>query len=149
MRPLLIIGGGGLLLWYAYSKGLFGGTATVTPAGGGGTTTPPAGSGGTTTTPTGGTSVNPNSLSAIFNRMVADAHAPAAGLTPDGWGYSLNRVQTLFTAPDPGPLFSERTVNVSAQQYWAAVAPIISQQYGLSGIRGMGRVMPQRAIGWA
>jgi len=157
MRPLLIIGGGGILMYYLYKKGYFGSTTATPITSTPGSTTITGSTGGTTTTgttPTGGTTtttpLNPNSLSAIFTRMVANAQAPSSGLTPDGWGYSLNSVQSIFTAPDPDLLFPDRTIKMTAEQYWQAITPYISQQYGLSGIRGMGRVLQMpHAIGWA
>lgn len=150
MRPLLVIGAGGLLLWYLNSKGyltgLFGGTTTtVIPTG---TTTPPTTTGTTPTAQTPGF----NSLAAIYTRLKADAQAPA-GLTAFGWNYSLARVSSI-TPPDPTPLFAavglDASINMTADQYWSVMAPVLTAQFGLSGMRGLGSAhYNQRYGGWA
>jgi hypothetical protein len=134
MRPIFIILGGGLLLWYLDSNGylsglssLFGGTtATPTPV-----TTPPA-TGGTASGPTAAT------LASLYQLMIQNAGSAAqvSGLTPDGWGYSLNAVGVPFgvAAPDPTALFNDRTIVISAPTYWSAVSPTLKAQYGLSGM---------------
>ena len=142
MKPLLVIGAGGLLLWYLNSKGylssVFGSTSTTTTT----TTTPPAGT----------TATNTNSLAAIFTRLQADAGSQAAqtGLSAYGWNYSLARVTTI-TPPDPQSLWAtaglDPTQNMTANQYWAIMAPALTTQFGLSGFRGMGRMNYHR--GWA
>ena len=144
MRPLLVIGAGGLLLWYLNSKGylsgLFGAT-TTSPT----TTTPPA-TGGTTNPP----APPSNSLAAIFTRLQADAGAQAAstGLTAYGWNYSLARVSSI-TPPDPLTLWDATTAaqNMTAAQYWAVMAPALTSSFGLSGMRGLGRMNTHG--GWA
>ena len=147
MRPLLVIGAGGLLLWYLNSKGylhnLFGGTtATVlppTPTGTGTGTPPPAPS--------------TNTLAAIFQRLQANAQAPSSGLTAFGWNYSLAIVAPSIVPPDPTPLFAaaglDASQNMTANQYWSVMAPALTAQFGLSGMRGMGRYYDNRHGGWA
>ncbi len=150
MRPLLIVGGGGLLLWYLNSKGYLNFGTTTAPA----TTGPATGSGtgaGTGTGSGGGTSApNYNSLAAIYTRLVADAGATAQtnGLTADGWNYSLARVVANVTPPDPAVLFpdQDRAMKITAATYWSAVSPYLHTTYNLSGLRGLGMA---RYGGWA
>jgi len=138
VRAVLVIGAGGLLLWYLDTKGYFAGIF------GASTTTPvTTGTGTTTTTTTGtGTSTTPgfNSLAAIYQRMVADAGSQAAstGLTAYGWNYSLARV-TSITPPDPLTLWSGGADQqpMTASQYWSVMAPALTAQFGLSGVRSM------------
>lgn len=151
MKPLLVIGAGGLLLWYLNSKGylsgLFGATSTPVigappPAPGAGTT-PPAGYNLLPGTPGAGTTGTPgfNSLAAIYIRLQADAKAPTTGLSAYGWNYSLARVSSI-TPPDPDPLWaaagSDPSQNMTAAQYWSIMAPALTAQFGLSGMRGLG-----------
>lgn len=154
MRPLLVIGAGGLLLWYLNSKGylsgLFGTTATTVlpPATGTGTTTTGTTTTGTTTPPAPGF----NSLAAIYQRLQADAQAPPAGLTAYGWNYSLARVSSI-TPPDPAPLFAaaglEPTMNMTAAQYWSVMAPALTTSFGLTGLGFASRYFDRTHGGWA
>lgn len=138
MRPLLIIGGGGLLLWYLNSKGylsmsMF--TGSTTPA----TTTPGTTTG--TTTPPASTAPAYNSLAATFARMKADAGAQAAstGLSAYGWNYSLARVSNI-TPPNPVDVFTsgmDLSQNMTADQYWGVMAPYLTANMGLSGVRSI------------
>ena len=149
MRGLLVVGAGGLLLWYLNSKGylsnLFGGQTPTTPGGfiqgtGTGTGTPPP-------------PPNTNTLAAIFQRLQANAQAPSSGLTAFGWNYSLAIVAPSIVPPDPTPLFAaaglDASQNMTANQYWSVMAPALTAQFGLSGMRGMGRYYDNRHGGWA
>lgn len=150
MRPLLIIGGGGLLLWYLNSKGYLSGILEMS------TTTPPVTTGttgGTTTTnPPTNTQPAYNSLVAIFARLKADAGAQAAttGLSAYGWNYSLARVSTI-TPPDPTQVFTsgmDLTQNMTADQYWGPMSAYLATNNGLSGL---GAARPFLVVGsrWA
>lgn len=141
MKPLLIIGGGGLLLWYLNSKGYFSSfTTTPTPV---------------TTTPATGTTPPPaapayNSLAATFARLKADAGAQAAstGLSAYGWNYSLARVSTI-TPPDPNAVFTsgmDLTQNMTADQYWGAMAPYLTANFGMSGVRSISGLGATRSM---
>jgi hypothetical protein len=89
-----------------------------------------------------------NSLGGIFQRMVAAAQAPSAGLGVDAWGSYLNTQLAPLgkAAPDPMPIFQAAVPNfdrgqlLNAAQYWAVMAPALGTQLGLSGLgfcRGM------------
>ena len=149
MRPLLVIGAGGLLLWYLNSKGylssLFGSTTTIP------VTTPPA-TGGTITTTPPTQAPGFNSLASIYQRMVTDAQAPSSGLTAWQWSYSLSRVSSITTPPDPTALFAaagiDPTLPMTASQYWSVMSPALTAQYGLSGL-GSSPYFNRQHGGWA
>jgi hypothetical protein len=83
-----------------------------------------------------------NTVSGIQAATILAANAPAAGLSADGWGYSLNQVLAPLgkSAPDPMPLFVavvpgfDRSQVLTAGQYWAVMAPALKAQLGLSGL---------------
>jgi hypothetical protein len=83
--------------------------------------------------------VGANTLAGIYGRLVTNAKAPAAGLTVDQWGYSLNP-EVSGAAPDPLPIFVaaipgfDRSQLVTAPQYWAVMGPALKTQLGLSGL---------------
>ncbi len=137
MKPLLIIGGGGLLLWYLNSKGYLSAfTTTPTPV----TTTPAT---GTTTSPA-STAPAYNSLAATFARLKADAGAQAAstGLSAYGWNYSLARVANI-TPPDPNAVFTsgmDITLPMTADQYWGPMSAYLTANMGMSGLGAARRV---------
>lgn len=137
MRPLLIIAGGGLLLWFLDTKGYFSGlfgSISSTPATG--TTPPPV----TTSTTPPAPAPDYNSLSAIATRLQADAgQVPATGLTPYGWNYSLARVWAGIP-PDPVSVFPgvDTTQPMTFATYWSGMSAALKNQFGLSGMAGLG-----------
>jgi hypothetical protein len=69
---------------------------------------------------------------------------PAAGLGPDEWGWYLNNELAAAgkpAAPDPLTVFGaglDRSVKMTAAQYWPAMEAALRSQLGLSGFRGLG-----------
>lgn len=153
MGPLLIILGGGGILYYLYSKGCFSGGAACpfhfpssTPAPsptptqtGTGTGTSSGTGTGTGTSTSGGTPII--NLATIAQRVQASAGAvPPSGLTSDGWNFSLNSVYPAAAGvDDPSVIFPgiDRTQPMPWSVYWQTMAPVLSAHFGLSGLRGL------------
>jgi hypothetical protein len=118
-------------------------------------TTTPAGPSGILTpappvrfSPSGGNAPSsaPNSLDSIYAAMTAAAGPGRFAV--DEWGYYLNAVLAPLgkSAPDPMPAFTsanaygpsfDRSMVMSPSQYWSVMAPVLQQQFGLSGFRGL------------
>lgn len=145
MKPLLIIGGGGLIVYYLYKQGYLSSLASVfTP---GVTVTPVPTGTNSGTTAGAGTPPTPSQLATIYTHLVANAQAPGGMLTPYQWNYSLAIVAPSVTPPDPQALpwpqgLSDSTP-MTAPQYWAVVKPYLTATFGLSGL---GAIVP---VGWA
>jgi len=143
LAPILIILGGGGVIYYLYTKGYF--TTSTTPAPTP-VTTPP-----TTTSTTGSTTTSApaSSLANIYAGMVANANAPTSGLTPYQWNFSLQNMLTPLgkTAPDPQVVFAGTDLrqNMSAAQFWAKMAPYLTANMGISGLHGLGAMRPASA----
>lgn len=75
-----------------------------------------------------------NSLDQIYIRMVAAATKDGVTSTgPDVW--DAYAVQVGAPNPMPAPEDAGLTrVNMTAAQYWAAMAPVLKTQHGLSGL---------------
>ncbi len=109
--------------------------AAVAPAPGG-TIQPPAGN----PAPPAPVTTGFNSLSAIYARMAASAHANGAtsvGLSPDAWNFYLQSViDPGITLPDPMLVFPgvDRSKAMTVAQYWAGMSAWLNKNAGLSGL---------------
>lgn len=75
-----------------------------------------------------------NSLDSIYTRLVAAAKADGTTSTgPDGWNFYAVSVGAPNPMPAPEDAGLTR-VNMTAAQYWAAMAPLLKTQHGLSGL---------------
>ena len=99
---------------------------------------------------------NVSALDSISTQMMAKA-GNQTSLNADQWGYYYQQV-TNSPAPDPLQLIyngkalnrSTNWPNLTGPQYWSAVAPIVAQQRGLTGIgvlAGLGRYVGMRGRG--
>ena len=140
MKPLLILGGVGVLAYYLYEQ--YKGSTTLTA------TIPVTGGGTTTTTPVVTTPGTPayNSLAAIAARIQAAAGSGAT-YSADQWNVYLGQ-QAGITPPSPDTVFgtafdpSDRSVNGSVAipfaTYWGPMSAFLTSSLGMSGLRGWG-----------
>lgn len=138
----LLLLGGAVVAYYAYTQGWLASFGLGTPA-----TPAPAPAVPATlpevspVPPTTAASVAPT-VSDLQAAVILAAQAPADGLGVDAWGWYLNNQLAPLgkAAPDPMPLFTaatpgfERSQKVTAAQYWAVMAPALHSQLGLSGL---------------
>ncbi len=139
---LLLLGAAGAAVWWFYFR-TPGSVLLPAPVPAGGSA-PPAGSVNPAPVSSGTPAPAANSIAAIEARVMAASGNPSGGLGPDEWGWYLNNELAAAgkpAAPDPLSVFGtnlDRSVKMTAAQYWPAMEGALRSQLGLSGFRGLG-----------